>query len=220
MLSEKIAFDKVDFVLLDMDGTLLDKHFDDYFWEHLVPEKYAERNNIAFETAFAELYKKYKHHERTLNWTDIDFWSKELDLDIPALKEQIKHLIEIHPHVYDFLKMLKKHKKKIFLVTNAHYKSLNIKLKKIDIGKYFDAVVTSFEIGCPKELPEFWEKAQDRLKFDKEKTLLVDDTEDVLETAKNYGIRYIVHKARPSSKRKPKISDKFLYISDFDELIC
>lgn len=219
MLSQKIPFDKIDFVLLDMDGTLLDKHFDDYFWECLVPEKYAERNNISFETAQSNLYKKYKHHERTLNWTDIDFWSKELELDIPALKEQIRHLIEVHPHVDDFLKMLKKYKKKIFLVTNAHFKSLNIKFKKTDIGKYFDAVITSSEIGYPKELLEFWEKAQDRLKFNKERTLFVDDTEAVLVTARNYGIKYIVHKARPSSRSKPKVSGKFLYIHDFDELI-
>ncbi len=27
----------IKYVLLDMDGTLLDKYFDDYFWEHLVP---------------------------------------------------------------------------------------------------------------------------------------------------------------------------------------
>ena len=60
--------------------------------------------------------KKYKHHEGTLNWTDIDFWSRELNLDIPALKEQIRHMIEIHPHVEDFLKMLKNRKRKYFLL--------------------------------------------------------------------------------------------------------
>src|SRR3989304_2100950 len=120
-------------VLLDMDGTLLDKYFDDYFWEHLVPEKYSEKHGITFGKAKDELMKKYKHHEGTLNWTDIDFWSKELALDIPALKEQIKHLIEIHPHVEDFLRMLKRHKKKVFLVTNAHVKVLDLKMKKTNI---------------------------------------------------------------------------------------
>jgi FMN phosphatase YigB (HAD superfamily) len=104
----KIPLKDIKFVLLDMDGTLLDRYFDDYFWEHLVPEKYAEKNNITFGKAKEELMKKYKVHEGTLNWTDLDFWSKELSLDIPALKEQIRHLIEVHPHVEDFLKMLKK----------------------------------------------------------------------------------------------------------------
>ena len=36
----------ITWVLLDMDGTLLDKHFDDYFWETLVPEEYARRQGM------------------------------------------------------------------------------------------------------------------------------------------------------------------------------
>jgi len=127
-LKNKIPLGKIKYVLLDMDGTLLDKYFDDYFWEHLVPEKYAEKNSITFGKAREALLIKYKRHEGTLNWTDIDFWSRELNLDIPALKEQIRHLIEIHPHVEDFLRMLKKQKKKVFLVTNAHYKVLDLKV--------------------------------------------------------------------------------------------
>ncbi len=105
----KIPLKDIKFILLDMDGTLLDKYFDDFFWEHLVPEKYAEKHNITFGKAKEELMGKYKAHEGTLNWTDLDFWSKELHLDIPALKEQIRHLIEVHPHVIDFLKMMKSH---------------------------------------------------------------------------------------------------------------
>src|SRR5512143_1779910 len=119
-----------------MDGTLLDKYFDDYFWEHLVPEKYAEKHNVTFGRAKDDLMKKYRAHEGTLNWTDLDFWSGELRIDIPALKEQIKHLIEVHPHVEDFLKMARERKKKVFLVTNAHYKSIDLKFRKTLIGDY------------------------------------------------------------------------------------
>ncbi|MCX7914399.1 MAG: hypothetical protein N2511_07430 [Thermodesulfovibrionales bacterium] len=108
-----IPFEDIDYVLLDMDGTLLDKYFDDYFWEHLVPQKYAEKHNITFGKAREELFKRYKSQEKTLNWTDIDFWSRDLDLDIPALKEQIKHLIEVHPHVEEFLQKLKSLKKSV-----------------------------------------------------------------------------------------------------------
>jgi 5'-nucleotidase len=202
-----------------MDGTLLDKYFDDYFWEHLLPEKYAEIHNITFGRAKEELMKKYKVHEGTLNWTDLDFWSNQLNIDIPAMKEQIKHLIEVHPHVENFLRMLGKEKKKIFLVTNAHYKSIDLKFKKTLIGKYFDAVLTSFDAGYPKEDIKFWEAAEKRLDFDKEKTLFIDDTEEILRTAKKFGIKYILYKARANSKVKPGRSNDFMHIIDFDELL-
>ncbi len=202
-----------------MDGTLLDKYFDDYFWEHLVPEKYAEIHNITFGRAKEELIKKYKVHEGTLNWTDLDFWSNQLNIDIPAMKEQIKHLIEVHPHAENFLRMLGKEKKKVFLVTNAHYKSINLKFKKTLIGKYFDAVLTSFDAGYPKEDIKFWEAAEKRLGFDKGKTLFIDDTEEILKTAKKFGIKYILYKARANSNVKPGRSNDFMHIIDFDELL-
>ncbi|MEW6586363.1 MAG: HAD-IA family hydrolase [Nitrospirota bacterium] len=215
----KVPLDDIRYILLDMDGTLLDKYFDDYFWEHLVPEKYAEKHKITFGKAKEGLFQKYKSHEGTLNWTDLDFWSNELGLDIPALKEQIKHLIEVHPHVENFLMTVRRQKKKVFLVTNAHYKSIDLKFKKTQIGKYFDAVLSSFDVGHPKESTRFWKEAERRLGFEKHKTLFIDDTKEILKTARKYGIKYILYKARSNSKVKPVRSNEFTHITDFDELL-
>ncbi|MBF0505696.1 MAG: HAD-IA family hydrolase [Nitrospirae bacterium] len=202
-----------------MDGTLLDKYFDDYFWEHLVPEKYSEKHGVTFGKAKDILFAMYKSHEGTLNWTDIDFWSNELHLDIPALKEQIKHMIEVHPHVEDFLKAMKKDKKKVFMLTNAHYKVLDIKLKKTEIGGYFDRCITSYEMGFPKEMVEFWEKVETMLKFDKERTLFIDDTAEVLRTAKTFGIKYLLLKTGASSKKKDTVTPEFPVLKDYRELL-
>ena len=216
---KQIPLDDIQFVLLDMDGTLLDLYFDDYFWGHLVPEKYAERHDMTFGAAKDYLYKTYKSHEKTLNWCDIDFWSKELKLDIPALKEQIRHLIEVHPHVIDFLKLMKKQRKKIFLLTNAHYKTVKKKIKKTQIGEYFDDILCSFNVGHPKEYIEFWQGAQKKLKFDKEHSLFIDDTEDVMRTAREFGIKYLLFKTYASPKLEVKKSKEFLTIRDFRELM-
>ncbi len=202
-----------------MDGTLLDRYFDDYFWEHLLPEKYAEKKHISFGKAREELLAKYHRHLGTLNWTDIDFWSREVEIDIPALKEQIRHLIEVHPHVEEFLAMLRRRRKKVFLVTNAHYKVLEIKLQKTEIGKYFHAALTSFEIGFPKERLEFWEKARKRLGFENEKSLLIDDTVPVLRTAKEFGIRHILHKTVANSKIPRAQEEGFITLDDFSRLL-
>ncbi|MFA5353940.1 MAG: HAD-IA family hydrolase [Thermodesulfovibrionales bacterium] len=206
-------------VLLDMDGTLLDRYFDDYFWEHLLPEKYAEKHHITFGKAKEELLGRYKIHEGTLNWTDIDFWSQELDIDIPALKEQIRHIIEVHPHVEDFLRMLRRQGKLVCLATNAHYKVMDLKLKKTDLGRYFDKCVTAFEIGYPKERLEFWARIERILKFDKERTLFIDDSAEILRTAREFGIRHLLLKARPNSKREDLPTDEFPVLKDFKDLI-
>lgn len=42
-----IDWQQVDTVLLDMDGTLLDLAFDNYFWQTLVPETYGEQQGIS-----------------------------------------------------------------------------------------------------------------------------------------------------------------------------
>jgi len=218
-MPKRLPLKDIKFILLDMDGTLLDLYFDDYFWAHLVPEKYAEKHDMTFGAAKEYLYKTYKSHERTLNWCDIDFWSRELHLDIPALKEQIRHLIEVHPHVIDFLKMMREQKKKIFLLTNAHSKTVKIKFKKTEIGTYFDSVLCSFDVGYPKEYVEFWHKAAEKLGFDKEHSLFIDDTEEVLKTAREYGIKHLLFKATASSKTEPKQSKEFTTISDFRDLM-
>jgi putative hydrolase of the HAD superfamily len=216
---KEIPLDDIDFILLDLDGTLLDKYFDDYFWCHLVPEKYAERHDMSFGRAKEFLFSTYKRHERTLKWTDIDFWSDELELDIPALKEQLRHLIDVHPHVEDFLGEMRRRGKHIHLLTNAHYKSVDLKFRETGIGGYFDSVLTSNELGAPKEDLEFWRRAEDMLGFDMHRTLFVDDTEDILKTAREFGIKYVLLKGRASSREEPKRSDEFLYIKDFNELL-
>ena len=54
------GWDEIDTILLDMDGTLLDKHFDDYFWEHYVPEIFAEKNDLTPREARKELLARYR----------------------------------------------------------------------------------------------------------------------------------------------------------------
>lgn len=206
-------------VLLDMDGTLVDKYFDDYFWRHLVPQKYAEKHGITFGAAKEVLFVKYKAREGTLNWTDIDFWSTELDLDIPALNEQVRHLLEAHPNVEDFLNALRIHKKTVVLTTNAHYKTIAFKMKHTELGKYFDKVVMSSEMGFPKEDEGFWINAQRAVGFEKERTMFIDDTLEVAKSAVKYGIKYVLIKHMASSRENAPYEGTLPYINDFSELL-
>jgi len=215
-----IIEDDLRYVLLDMDGTLLDRQFDDYFWQRLLPEHYARRNNLSFEEARRDLLARFRREEGTLRWTDLDYWSENLGIDIPALKEQMKHLIDVHPNVIPFLSAMKHLGKKVVLVTNAHYKVLDIKLKRTELGPYLDLVVTSGELGYPKEDMAFWQMLSRRLEPGyQEKSILVDDTEAVLRTARAFGIRHVIFKDGANSSMPHSGSEEFTHISDFNDLM-
>ena len=208
----------IDTALLDMDGTLLDKHFDDHFWEKFVPSRYARRHGLSVEAAEARLMDLYRSQEKTLNWTDLDFWSKRLGLDIPALKKQVEHLIAVHPNVIPFLRSLRGAGKKVFLVTNAHGKTLDLKMEKTALRGLFHGIVTSHEIGLPKEDPRFWQELRERIPFDPAKTLLAEDTEAVLVSAESFGIGWLVHVAKASSARPSRASTRYYSIETFREI--
>jgi len=212
-------WDDVTWVLLDMDGTLLDKHFDDYFWETLVPQEYARQRGLTLAAAKDEVFARYQREERTLNWTDIDFWSRELALDIPALKEGIRHLIEVHPDSEPFLRYVRGLQKQVILVTNAHYKTLDLKMNQVGLLGYFDRVISSFDLGAPKEEQRFWQALEAELHFDPQHTLLVDDNREVLQAARDYGIRYLFFKGVSSSKTPPETSRRFPVLNSFLELM-
>ncbi|WP_457578009.1 HAD hydrolase-like protein [Desulfomarina sp.] len=209
---------EIETVFLDLDGTLLDRYFDDYFWNEYVPQVFAAKNNLDRETARRQLLATYKSVENTLLWTDLDHWSEKLNLNIPMLKREVSHLIAVHPGVFDFLDHLVTLGKKIFLVTNAHPKTLEVKLDKIALRGYFQAVFSSNQVGAPKEVQQFWHNLETLLPFAKETTFFADDTENVLFSARQFGIRHLCHIARPSSRLAPAFSDNFPSIADFSRL--
>ena len=220
---EKIApnlhWEDIDTVLLDMDGTLLDKHFDDYFWEQYIPEHYSLLHDISVEEARRELLSRYRAVENTLDWTDLGYWSHELNLDIPELKMRINHLIGVHPYVIEFLEFCLSRRKKLYLITNAHSSTLSIKLEKTSIGPWFDRIICAEEIGLAKENEQFWHRLEETLWFDKAHTLLADDTEKVLDAANSYGMGHLIFVARPSSRKQVRYSERYPSIEFFKELI-
>ncbi len=213
------SWDDIETVMLDMDGTLLDKHFDDYFWEVYLPEHYSLLHKISVEEAGRELRARYQEVENSLQWADLEYWSHTLDLDLPELKLRINHLIGVHPYVIEFLEFCLKKRKKLYLVTNAHSKALSIKLEKTSIGAWFDRVICAEEVGFAKEEPEFWPRLQELLGFVPEKSLLVDDTEKVLRVADAFGLGYLIHIACSSSRRPACYSTKYPSIDYFKELM-
>jgi len=209
----------IDTVLLDMDGTLLDRHFDDHFWLEHVPKRYSEKYGTSLETSKEKLYAMFRSQENSLNWTDLDYWSEQLGLDIPLLKHEVNHLIAVHPDVIEFLEFLRKEKKGIHLVTNGHGKTLSLKMKKTRLGSYFDTIVSAHDLGLPKEDVAFWGELQKVIPFDPSKTMLGEDSETNLHTADQYGIKHLIYISAPNSKLAPVPSEQFRSVNTFRELM-
>lgn len=210
---------QIDTVLLDMDGTLLDLHFDNHFWLEYVPRRYAEQHGLSTDAAKQELMRRYKQVEGTLDWYCVDYWSRELALDIPLLKTEVDHLIAVHPHVTDFLQCLKTAGKSRVLVTNAHQKALQLKMQKTRLGQHLDQVISAHDIGLPKENPAFWRRLQQVVNFSPAHTLFIDDSLPVLHSARQFGIANLLCMLQPDARQPAQETSEFKALEHFEPLV-
>lgn len=214
-----LAWGRIDTVLLDMDGTLLDLHFDNHFWQAHLPRRYAEARGLPADSGREELMARYHARAGTLEWYSVDFWETELELDIMRFKEEVAHLIAVHPHVTDFLVAVRAAGKRIVLATNAHHKSLTLKMARTGLTPHFDAIVSSHALGAAKEEQAFWQRLREIEPFDPARTLLVDDSLPVLDSARRYGIAQLVAVKRPDTRQPEKQTADYPAIDDFSQLM-
>lgn len=214
-----IDWHEVDTVLLDMDGTLLDLRFDNYFWLEYLPQRYAEFRNVTVEEARAELVPHMKRIEGTIDWYCLDYWSQALSLNIPALKREVGHLIGFRPRAQAFLDALGQVGKRRVLVTNAHHDALALKFERTELRQHLDAVISSHDFRLPKEDPAFWDALHEVEPFDPTRTALLDDTARVLRSARGYGIRWLLGVVKPDSAQAPRVWDEFDAVESFDQIM-
>ncbi|QEM80863.1 GMP/IMP nucleotidase [Halomonas binhaiensis] len=208
----------IDTVLLDMDGTLLDLHFDSHFWLEHLPRRYVELHKLD-DTHRLALCERIVGEQGTLSWYSLDYWSQELEVDVVALKREVQHLISVRSDALDFLQWLKSAHPRVVLATNADRASLALKLPLTGIDEYLDAIVSSEDLGVPKEEQAFWVGLGEREPFDPERTLFVDDNPRVLASARQYGIRHLLGIHQPDSQRPGRVLEGFTTLERFAEIL-
>lgn len=214
-----VQWEEIDSVLLDMDGTLLDLRFDNLFWSSVVPEHYARVNGLSVADAQARLAPMFTKIAHTLPWYCIDHWSRELDLDIRALKRTAREHIKFLPGAERFLERLQRSDKRVVLVTNSHPATLAIKDAQVAITRYFHACYSTHTFGVPKEHADFWPRLSAAEVFDARRTLFVDDSLPVLESARRFGIAHIRAVRRPDSALPPNATGGFIAVDGVAELL-
>ncbi|MDG1581194.1 GMP/IMP nucleotidase [Pseudomonas sp. GOM6] len=205
----------IDTVLLDMDGTLLDLHFDNHFWLEHLPQRYAELHGVSRALAEAELLPLFRQHAGTLPWYCTDFWSRELKLSVRDLKREVAHLIALRPDADVFLQALRAAGKRVVLITNAHRDSLSLKLEKVELAPYFDRLISSHDYGFPKEDQQFWFALQQDFPFDPARSLFIDDSLPILRSAGRYGVANLLAVRQPDSRGQAKHTEEFAAVEDY-----
>lgn len=210
----------IDTVLLDMDGTLLDLHYDNHFWLEHLPQRYAELQGVSRAMAEMELQPLFERNAGQLQWYCLDFWSSELKLPVRELKLETAHLIALRPDADTFLAAIKQAGKRVVMITNAHRDSLSLKLERIELAPYFERLISSHDYGFPKENPQFWDSLQADIGFDPARSLFIDDTLPILRSARAFGVAHLLAVSEPDSRKGPKDTAEFAAVGDYRQLIA
>ena len=210
---------KIDTILLDMDGTLLDLHFDNHFWLSLVPQELSRQRGIDTHSAIKLVESAYEKVFGTLDWYSLDYWQEELKLDILGLHKTLVDRIQLRQDSMPFLNALGAQNKSRILVTNAHPNSLALKLEHTDLALGLDQMLSSHETGYPKEHPHFWLHLFKQFSLDPSRCLFIDDSELILQASREAGVGYQLGITNPDSQKPDKVFSDFPSIGDYHLLL-
>lgn len=192
---------KPDAILFDMDGVLVDSL--DSWWASL---------NISLQT--------FNHKQITRKEFIEKYWGHDLydNLNKMGLNQEVgnfcnnvysEHLgaIKIYPDTKNVLQKLNTYKKGV--ITNTPKDCAHQILKKFDIDKFFDVIITSDEVAKAKPYPDIVLKACNVLGVKPEKVVLVGDTaSDVKAGSASGGIVIGINiKADYTIKRLSQLTD-------------
>ncbi|MCC7461139.1 MAG: HAD-IA family hydrolase [Gammaproteobacteria bacterium] len=201
---EPDAWSRIDTVMLDLDGTLLDLCYDTHFWNVLVPQQWGRAHGLALEEAQRRLRPLLDARRGTLDWYCIDYWSREFGLDIRALKIADAHRVRWLPGARGFLERVRALGKRLVLLTNAHPATLAIKDGRVQVTRHFDSSFSSQVVGAPKEDARFWRDLAVLEPHVPGRCLFVDDAPAVLRAARAAGIGTLFIVRQPDTTRAPQ----------------
>ena len=208
----------LDTILLDMDGTILDLAFDNHFWGTVIPREWGLKRGLDTITSQQRLSPVFANEQGKLNWYCLDFWGDTLELDIPSIKAQYADGIRWRPQAETFLRQLQASHLDVVLITNAHPLTLEMKAERLPIAQWFDKMISSHDYGAPKETPAFWNALMGERPFNPERTLFMDDSEHVLDSAKAFGIADLITLRQPDSTVPLREVTRFPAIHHFNEI--
>ena len=209
-----MKWNSIETFFLDMDGTLLDLAYDNYFWHEHIPALYSKKNGITIQEGTHIFEELYKNKQGTMEWYSISYWSKVLKIDLQLEILKTRNQIKVFDGTIDLLRKLKKHKIKIYLLTNCPREMLDIKMTQTKLWGYFDKIISSEDCGYIKESNEFWSYLNKNIEYNTRTTVFIDDNQNVLRYSKKNGIQNIYCIDFPDSKKDRQIINGYQSIEN------
>lgn len=214
-----VDWSRIDTVLFDMDGTLLDLHFDNRFWRELIPREYVRCQPDDPEYARRRLEAEMHRVRGKLEWYCVEHWTRFTGLDVLGLKRELAHHVVLKPHAEAVLASLQRAGRQRVLVTNAHPQVYAFKHRLTRLGDRLDRIVSAHELECAKEDTAFWERLHRFAPYNPERTLLVDDNLLALASAAAAGIRELRGIRYPDEHGEPMESPDFVLLESLADLL-
>lgn len=198
-------------IMFDMDGTLLDLAFDDFIWNHCLPERHAQVHQCSLEQSQQTLFQFYHQHKHTLSWYSSAYWTAKVGVDVLQLQHEHRDKIQARIGCHQLLEQLTTQGYRCWLLTNADRAGLQLKLENVELSPYFELMISSEELGYAKEDVEFWQKLQQLHPFDPARAVFIDDTVAVLKGAEIFGITQLFSILQPSSNKGVRVATELPY---------
>lgn len=182
--------EKIKAVLFDLDGTLVDS-FNAWFYVYNDTLK-----QFGFPTIAKEIFRKHFGSPIEKDVKE-DFPCCTINQVAEAYNKNFQrriNLVEMSKNVMLTLKKLNKNSYKIGLITGSTKTITNKLIKKFDLGKYFDVVLTMNDVKHRKPAPDVVLKACKILKCKPESALVVGDTKNDMLAGKSAGCITIGYK--------------------------
>ncbi|VXA58068.1 Haloacid dehalogenase [Acinetobacter proteolyticus] len=197
--------------MFDMDGTLLDLAFDDFIWNHCLPERHAQVHQYTLEQSQQTLFQFYQQHKHTLSWYSSAHWTAKVGVDVLQLQYEHREKIRARAGCHQLLQQLNAQGYRCWLLTNADLAGLQLKLENVELSPYFELMISSEELGHAKEEVAFWQKLQQRHPFAPAQAVFIDDTVAVLKGAEDFGIQQLFSILQPSSSKAARAATELPY---------